>query len=378
MPAFAGSAAEPPLADSYYALLRRRGGGGNNDDEEASGGAYYYDTTSSTVPSSDDDDVAECELPMIDVGCLTTLTRSEHGSSSEAERAACTAAIARAAEEWGFFQVRNHGVSQELLDEMRREQARLFRLPFEAKATAGLLNHSYRWGTPTATSPQQLSWSEAFHVPLAGVSGSAAAGTCDFGDLTTLRDVTREVAGAMSKLAGTLARVLAEEARPRPCLPAGGGERFPEGCDETTCFLRLNRYPPCPIAADAFGLVPHTDSDFLTVLCQDQQVGGLQLMKGGRWVAVKPIPGALIVNIGDLFQAWSNNRYKSVEHKVMTNAKTERYSVAYFLCPSYDSPIGTCEEPSLYRTFTFGEYRRKVQEDVKRTGKKVGLPNFLV
>jgi gibberellin 2-oxidase len=106
----------------------------------------------------------------------------------------------------------------------------------------------------------------------------------------------------MSKLAGTLARVLAEEARPRPCLPAGGGERFPEGCDETTCFLRLNRYPPCPIAADAFGLVPHTDSDFLTVLCQDQQVGGLQLMKGGRWVAVKPIPGALIVNIGDLFQ----------------------------------------------------------------------------
>lgn len=76
-------------------------------------------------------------------------------------------------------------------------------------------------------------------------------------------------------------------------------------------------------------------------------------------------------------KAWSNNRYRSVEHKVMTNARTERYSVAYFLCPSYDSPIGTCEEPSLYRTFTFGEYRRRVQEDVKRTGKKVGLPNFL-
>lgn len=362
MPAFAGGAAEPPLADSYYALLRR-----GNDDE----GAY----TTSTAPWDDDDDVslpvAECELPMIDVGCLTT---ADDGSSpeAEAERAACAAAIARAAEEWGFFQVRNHGVPQELLDEMRREQARLFRLPFETKATAGLLNDSYRWGTPTATSPRQLSWSEAFHVPLAGVSGSGT--TCDFGDLTTLRDVTREVAGAMSKLAGTLARVLAEALLGR--RPAG--ERFPEGCDETTCFLRLNRYPACPISHGALGLVPHTDSDFLTVLCQDQQVGGLQLMKGGRWVAVKPIPGTLVVNIGDLFQAWSNNRYKSVEHKVMTNARTERYSVAYFLCPSYDSPIGTCEEPSLYRTFTFGEYRRRVQEDVKRTGKKVGLPNFLV
>jgi gibberellin 2-oxidase len=170
MPAFAGSAAEPPLADSYYALLRR------NDEA----GAY----ATSTAPS-DDVPVAECELPMIDVGCLT----SDDGCSSESERAACTAAIARAAEEWGFFQVRNHGVSQALLDAMRREQARLFRLPFEAKATAGLLNDSYRWGTPTATSPQQLSWSEAFHVPLAGVSGSAAGTCCDFGELTTLRFV---------------------------------------------------------------------------------------------------------------------------------------------------------------------------------------------
>ena len=114
--------------------------------------------------------------------------------------------------------------------------------------------------------------------------------------------MTREVAGAMSKLAGTLARVLAEALRPGG---AAGEQRFPEGCDETTCFLRLNRYPPCPASPDpdgaAFGLVPHTDSDFLTVLCQDN-VGGLQLMKGARWVAVKPIPGALIVNVGDLFQ----------------------------------------------------------------------------
>jgi gibberellin 2-oxidase len=111
------------------------------------------------------------------------------------------------------------------------------------------------------------------------------------------RDVTQEVANAMSKLANALARVLAESLG----YTAAGGEQFPAGCDERTCFLRLNRYPPCPFSPDAFGLVPHTDSDFLTVLCQDQ-VGGLQLMKGSRWVAVKPIPGALIVNIGDLFQ----------------------------------------------------------------------------
>ncbi|KAL5211524.1 hypothetical protein ABZP36_022371 [Zizania latifolia] len=379
MPAFAESAAEPPLADSYHALLRL----GADDD----GGRHDERARTKVTPPPQDDEVitttgqpvSECELPLIDVGCLTATAGGaggQHQAASAEERAACAAAIATAAAEWGFFQVVNHGVRQELLEEMRREQARLFRLPFEAKATAGLLNDSYRWGTPTATSLRQLSWSEAFHLPLAGISGKG----CNYSDLTTLRDVTREVAEAMSGLAKTLARVLAESL----LGPGAAGDRFPDGCDDTTCFLRLNRYPPCPFSsadadadAAAFGLVPHTDSDFLTVLCQDH-VGGLQLMKGSSWVAVRPIPGALIVNIGDLFQAWSNNRYKSVEHKVMTNATTERYSVAFFLCPSYDSPIGTCREPSPYRAFTFGEYRRRVQEDVKTTGKKIGLRNFLM
>lgn len=73
-------------------------------------------------------------------------------------------------------------------------------------------------------------------------------------------------------------------------------------CDAGTCFLRLNHYPCCPKSKDEiFGLVPHTDSDFLTILYQDH-VGGLQLMKDSKWVAVKPNPDALIVNIGDLFQ----------------------------------------------------------------------------
>ncbi|KAL6652364.1 hypothetical protein ACP70R_011289 [Stipagrostis hirtigluma subsp. patula] len=353
MPAFAESAAEPPLADSYLALLRRDGGG--------------------IAPSPGPEGLAaaavleERELPMIDVKCLTS------SGGRGAEREACADAMARAAEEWGFFQVINHGVSRGLLEEMRREQARLFRLPFETKAKGGLLNGSYRWGTPTATSLRHLSWSEAFHVPLATISGK----DCDYGELASLRGVMQEVADAMSRLARTVAVALAGRlGHDTAAEAADGGGAFPAGCDETTCFLRLNRYPACPFAADTFGLVPHMDSDFLTVLCQDH-VGGLQLMKGSRWVAVKPHPDALIVNIGDLFQAWSNDRYKSVEHKVVANARAERFSVAYLLCPSYDAPVGSCGEPSPYRDFTFGEYRRRVQEDVKRTGKKIGLPNFL-
>lgn len=211
-----------------------------------------------------------------------------------------------------------------------------------------------------------------------------------------------EFAAAMTKLAGLLGSVLIGNL-------GHGKEVIRNLCDEGTCFLRLNHYPACPISPEISGLVHHTDSDFLTILCQDQ-VGGLQLMKDSKWVTVKPNRDALIVNIGDLFQvketkaeishvseinfsftvciviqftskilqAWSNGVYKSVEHKVVTNAKMERYSIAYFLCPSYDSSIGSFKEPSIYRKFTFREYRDQVQEDVRKHGYKVGLPRFLV
>ncbi|RZC61773.1 hypothetical protein C5167_023524 [Papaver somniferum] len=319
-------------------------------------GALVHDS-SSEVHAKKCDYVRECELPLIDLGGLM--------SGDQRKKRKCVEDIAKASAEWGFFQVVNHGISQELLEEMRREQMKVFQMPFEKKASCGLLNDSYRWGNPTATSSKQFSWSEAFHVPLTKISEKDC-----YGEYTSLRDVMENFAAAMAKLARLLAGVLAENLGHPQSV-------FDKICNDNTCFLRLNRYPKCEISPEMVGLIPHTDSDFLTILYQDQ-VGGLQLMKDSKWVAVKPHREALIVNIGDLFQAWSNNEYKSVEHKVMANAKMERYSIAYFLCPSYDSMIGSCKEPSLYKKFTFGEFRKQVQEDVKKTGQKIGLARFLL
>lgn len=75
-------------------------------------------------------------------------------------------------------------------------------------------------------------------------------------------------------------------------------------------------------------------------------------------------------------QAWSNDEYRSVEHKVVANDKMERYSVAYFLCPFNNTVINGCKGPSVYRKFTFGEYRHQIQEDVKKIGHKIGLSRF--
>ncbi|KAK1360769.1 hypothetical protein POM88_045243 [Heracleum sosnowskyi] len=102
----------------------------------------------------------------------------------------------------------------------------------------------------------------------------------------------------MSKIAQRMSEILAEGLGCRSTL-------FAENCSENSCYVRLNRYPPCPNFPEAYGLVPHTDSDFLTVLYQDQ-LGGLQLLKNGEWINVNPNEDALIISVGDLFEVLPN------------------------------------------------------------------------
>ncbi|XP_039169458.1 gibberellin 2-beta-dioxygenase 6-like [Eucalyptus grandis] len=259
----------------------------------------------------------ECELPVIDL--------SQRGAEEH---------IFRAAKECGRFRVVKHGISSKLLRKMRREEVKLFEKPLEIRARSGLLNNS----SPRGTSPAQFS----HHVPLMKIYDSSC-----HGQFTSLGGVMLELAPAMFGLTKTLAGFLEES------LGHQGGSTFKEKCDKSTCFLQLNHYPVCPLSPETFQGVPHGDNYFLTILSQDQ-VGGNR--------------DALIVSIGDLLQAWSNDVYRSVEQKVRTKREVERYSVAFSLCPSPDSQIGSCRKPSVYGKFTFGEYREQ--------GRIYGLQHF--
>ena len=84
----------------------------------------------------------------------------------------------------------------------------------------------------------------------------------------------------------------------------------------------------------------------------------------------------IIMKSNFLMQAWSNGIYNSVKHLVLNHQKVERFSIAYFFCSLADAVIQSYREPSIYRSFSFREYQKQVQEDVKSTGNQVGLSRF--
>ncbi|XP_062118215.1 1-aminocyclopropane-1-carboxylate oxidase homolog 3-like [Humulus lupulus] len=101
-------------------------------------------------------------------------------------------------------------------------------------------------------------------------------------------------------------------------------------CAEGQLFF-CHYYPPCPQPELTMGATKHAGMDFLTVLLQDD-IGGLQVLIDNKWIDVPHQPGALVVNIGDLLQLITNDRFKSVEHRVLASHLGPRISIASFFC----------------------------------------------
>ncbi|KAK8595692.1 hypothetical protein V6N13_000388 [Hibiscus sabdariffa] len=125
--------------------------------------------------------------------------------------------------------------------------------------------------------------------------------------------------------------------------------------DNPVMQVRFNFYPPCSKPDKVLGVKPHSDRSGLTVLLQDEEVEGLQIVKDERWITVPVIPHALVVNLGDQMQIMSNGIFKSPVHRVVTNTDKLRISVAMFNEAEPEKEIGPVEaliddnRPRLYR-----------------------------
>eukprot|EP00897_Mesotaenium_endlicherianum_P005557 jgi/Mesen1/5029/ME000025S04436 len=301
-------------------------------------------------------------IPVID---LTYLHDSDKSKSEQVIKA-----VGRACEEWGFFQVVNHGVSIQQFEVLKEQAAAFFSLPLEQKR---LVKRSFRncFGYYDSELTKNVrDWKEVFDVtfkphpelPDDDPANQTLDGWNQFPDgLPAFRSAVQAWYNAVERLALDLLGAVSQSLG----LPA---TFFHKHFEKHMSLMRLNNYPVCPDPSRILGVSRHKDAAALTVLVQDD-VGGLQVRaKNGAWLGVKPERGAFVINLGDMFQVWSNDKYESVEHRVVVNENRQRFSVPFFLSPSYDTnycpaaPLLNDDNTPRYKSINWGEFSRKRNE----------------
>jgi isopenicillin N synthase-like dioxygenase len=127
--------------------------------------------------------------------------------------------------------------------------------------------------------------------------------------------------------------------------------------------LRMSHYPQqTDIVDNEFGLAPHTDTSFMTMLAQNRIPGLSIRLPTGRWVDAPAIDGAFLVNGGDLLRRWTNDRFLATPHRVVNRSGKERYAIPFFFdCGAEIEMVclPTCQEadnPPRYEPITYAAY----------------------
>ncbi|CAM0951634.1 unnamed protein product [Alopecurus aequalis] len=261
---------------------------------------------------------AASSFPIIDMGLL-----------GGEERPAAMDMLHDACENWGFFQVLDHGISTELMDEVEKLTKGHYKRAREQRFLEFASKTLQENGGKAA---ENLDWESTFfvrHLPDPNIA--------DIPDLEDeYRRVMKRFAAELEKLAERLLDLLCENLG----LDKGYLTRAFRGSKGVPTFgTKVSSYPPCPRPDLVKGLRAHTDAGGIILLFQDDRVGGLQLLRDGEWVDVPPTRHSIVVNLGDQLEVITNGRYKSVLHRVVAQTDGNRMSIASFYNPASDAVI---------------------------------------
>ncbi|KAI3868165.1 hypothetical protein MKW92_016998 [Papaver armeniacum] len=258
-----------------------------------------------------------------------------------------------ACKEWGFFQLVNHGVDALLVDNVKSEVQGFFNLPLNEKTKYGQKDGDDEgFGQFFIISEdQKLDWADVFYMSTLPLHSRKPH---LFPELPLpLRETMESYSSEMKKLSMVVFEMMGKALQVAEMK--GITELFEDGAQQ----IRMNHYPPCPQPELVFGLTSHSDFDGLTILLQLSEVEGLQIKKEERWISIKPLPDAFIVNVGDILEIMTNGIYRSVDHRAVVNSIKERLTIATFHDPRLEAEIGpisslvTPETPALFKRGRF-------------------------
>jgi isopenicillin N synthase-like dioxygenase len=132
--------------------------------------------------------------------------------------------------------------------------------------------------------------------------------------------------------------------------------------DDPVWSTRNQHYMPSSSEENQFGIAPHRDHGFITLLPVTETPGLEILTQSGRWLPANWVEGAIIVNTGEFLNRWTNGRFMATPHRVLP-VKKDRYSLAFFYSPTWDTvadPMPSCvspDNPPQFKPVRFLDYR---------------------
>lgn len=287
----------------------------------------------------------------------------------EAPQEVAAATLKAACLTTGFFYVTNHGIGEELIAEQFNKSRSFFELPADKKALIKV-NKYYRGWTPMADEtldPENSAAAdtkEGMYIGREIAEGSEENkkplhGPNNWPDeelVPGFRRVMMQYHSACLACTLRINKLIAIALD----LPASF---FDADFTRPIVSLRPLHYAPSISAPEKgqYAAGAHTDYGILTILATDEQPG-LQILLNDKWTAMPPRPGHLIVNLGDMLHRWTNGRFKSAMHRVITSSGKERFSTAFFAEPNFEAevaPLPTCisnQNPPRWPPTTSGEY----------------------
>ena len=309
------------------------------------------------------EDARPGDIPVLDLGeYFESGTQTALRKIADELEAAC--------EEVGFFSIVGHQISSEQISHMFETVRQFHALPFDIKEALLMDRPGWPVGgmgympvkNRKLPSRDKPNLNEAFIIKCDNVLGMDENQWPEESALPGFRETVERYANTLEALGRRLMPIYATALD----MPA---TLFDEAFATPLYRLRMTHYPPLKLESDDdFGIAPHVDTTFCTILAQDQP--GLSIYSERRqvWVNAPALEDAFIVNTGELLKQWTNDRFISVKHFANNNLGNQsRYSIPFFLNANPDykmSCIESCcgpDNPPKYPPISYNESQATVQ-----------------
>ena len=277
------------------------------------------------------------DIPVIDISAL-------HGTDA-AEQARVAEELGQAARDVGFLYVTGSGIDENLFQALLAATKQFFALPLEKKMEVYIgRSRNHRGYVPEGeevfyggTKDKKEAFDISIDLPADDpdyVAGHPMLGPNQWPDLPGFAEAANAYYGAAFALGKTLMQGFAMALGEKP-------DYFDHFITKPPSQLRLIHYPFDASAEDQLGIGAHTDYECFTLL--RSTAPGLEVMNdAGEWIDAPPVPGAYVVNIGDMLEIFTNGQFVATSHRVR-KVKEERYSFPLFFTVDYDTVVSPME-----------------------------------